>query len=891
MVLIDFKFPERARSISPVKDTTSNAGTPHSMRSTMDASMQDLSSSPSDFQIATPSDQQHPPPDPMADDTAAKTAPPAAMKGAADHPSTSSPTSSTAMPLSRSATLSWQQRPSSRGMTAGRSRPLSMLASENHAARSPRASIEPTPVREESTLPSTFAQSLEAKDPAFFRQTEDRGLGSAAYRKTQTDTLTEMPSGSGAMRLPGLSRDSSLEPEKASMSPPPSARRLLPSREASVRGGPGSAHILSASTSTGSIRSPLPTMSSQRFELPTSDSGSSYGTESTSTGRTLAMSPSQGRMTGERLDRPSSPTKGLGGFVQSAMLKRSDSVNKRWSAQVGPGLSRGNSIASNRSGYDGSKSTMGSIGPPQELRPKGISRETSPISDSRPGSGIHNILVTQQPESSESLSVDVSKISTAANDGVAFSTPILSQDASTSMEVGGLGNREATERSAPSSPTKKWSPSKSSWLENAIKKPESPKPKVAPPQQPNWMAGLNKAKQQHESVDHGRGGNFKEVSVGGFMRSPPPGGVGKSPSISGFPSPFSAGVVEKRKAQSHPEPLQTKPSQDTTVAAKEPVTPPIIEPLRNGNSSQPEKDEGPSEDATNISKSVLEKPSRPKKMLANSRDSPSAKSKPETPPKKNLTSSLKPSKVSSENIAKDEPEFKNVFGKLRRTQTQNYVAPDELKDNILRGKAGLAFTGRPKKTDRKDEFKDSILQKKEAMKGGLPSASTTTTNTLKAQNAPVPEALARRAGLGRAKSSAETTESSEVKLPQTKLSSHNIKSAPQNKPTAGSSFNTSLASILSRGPPTTSAESSAGISLIPTAATEGTASDEMDPGSSNAPRLSHMTKGRARGPKRRLPTTIDQAGPTSPASGSASVTNFLVDESRSKDVSKDQNPM
>ena len=268
-------------------------------------------------------------------------------------------------------------------------------------------------------------------------------------------------------------------------------------------------------------------------------------------------------------------------------------------------------------------------------------------------------------------------------------------------------------------------------------------------------------------------------------------------------------------------------------------------------------------------------------MLANGRDSPSAKSKPETPPKKDFTSSLKPRKVSAANIAKDEPEFKNVFGKLKRTQIQNYVAPDELKDNILRGKAGLAFTGGPKKTDHKDEFKDSILQKKEAMKGGFPSTSTTTTNTSKAQDTPVPEALARRAGLGRTKSSAEKTESSEVKLAQTKLTSHGINSAFLDKPIAGSTFNASLAGILSRGPPTTKPASSAGTSLNSTAATEGPAPDAIGPGSSDAPQLSHMTKGRARGPKRRLPTTIDQTGPASPAPHSATVANVLVDESLS----------
>ncbi|CRK38302.1 hypothetical protein BN1708_020497, partial [Verticillium longisporum] len=61
-------------------------------------------------------------------------------------------------------------------------------------------------------------------------------------------------------------------------------------------------------------------------------------------------------------------------------------------------------------------------------------------------------------------------------------------------------------------------------------------------------------------------------------------------------------------------------------------------------------------------------------------------------------------------------ELKNVFGNLRRTKTQNYVAPDELKGNILRGKAALNATGGPKPSERKDEFKDAILKKKEDFK-------------------------------------------------------------------------------------------------------------------------------------------------------------------------------
>ena len=66
--------------------------------------------------------------------------------------------------------------------------------------------------------------------------------------------------------------------------------------------------------------------------------------------------------------------------------------------------------------------------------------------------------------------------------------------------------------------------------------------------------------------------------------------------------------------------------------------------------------------------------------------------------------------------SKEELEFQNVFGKLKRTQTEKYVPPDELKSNILRGKAGLQVTAGPKLGGRKDELKESLIKQKEAIK-------------------------------------------------------------------------------------------------------------------------------------------------------------------------------
>ena len=780
----------------------------------------------------------------------------------------SSNSSSTATSLSRSGTLSWQQRPSSRGTVSGRSRPLSMVASENNAARSPRASVEPTPVKDDATSRSEIAQSLGAKDPAFFRQTQDRGLGSAAYRKNQTEDVTDMVSAGGTRPLPGMSRETSVEGERPSISPAGSTPWSPPSREGSVRGGLGSTARFTNSASTNSLRSPLPILDSQRFEPPSSDTSSSYGADSISSSRTLAMSPSQGRMAAERTDRPPSPTKGLGGFVQSAMLKRSDSVNKRWSAQASPGLSRGNSIVSNRSGYDGSRQTMSSLAPLQDFKPYSASRETSPISSSRPGSA-HGDLTKPLPSESDghaatnTHNVASDPSSTLAHASVKSELPLGRE----SSPVSKLGKDriadEDVERAIPSSPSKRWSPSKSSWLENAINKPESPKPKAAPPQQPPWMHDLNKAKQRG-SVDLGKGTNFKEISTGGLMRSPPPGGLSTGPSFGGLPAGFRK---PKTQTLSGPEHTQSSNDKEINNTKSSPHSKTDISDVES-----PTRSDGAGVDQQGpvATPKPLPKKSSPSKTALGSRSSPSVKPKPETPPKKDFTSNLKARKVSEEKDSKVEPEFKNVFGKLKKTQTQNYVAPDELKGNILRGKAGLATTGGPKKSERKDEFKESILQRKDTMKAGLPSASTTITNASKIHDTTMPEALMRRQGLTRSNSNIKGLESSENKPSQPvaptmqsatseSVKTRSIESQKQSATNTklGGNFNASLAGILSRGPAPMKSAPNDNPTQHPTSTTDQDSSPKMAQISSSTPQLSHMTKGRARGPKRRLPTVVE----------------------------------
>ncbi|KAL3425926.1 ADP-ribosylation factor [Phlyctema vagabunda] len=213
-----------------------------------------------------------------------------------------------AMP-SRNSPLSWQRRPESQASDRPRSRTLSMVATEN-AARSPKPSPlpsestdEPTPSRDQ------IAQSLASKDPTWFKQTADRGLNSPAYRRNQVEDEDRSDHSSGASRgiqMPGMFA----KPEKEELVD----RSSSPSRMSTSSTARSS--YSAATTGSGGLGSPITLTTAQRFEPPA-----------------MAMSPSQGRISPDRLDRPPSPTKGMGGFVQSAMMKRSDSVSKRWSVQ------------------------------------------------------------------------------------------------------------------------------------------------------------------------------------------------------------------------------------------------------------------------------------------------------------------------------------------------------------------------------------------------------------------------------------------------------------------------------------------------------------------------------------------------------------------------------
>lgn len=751
-----------------------------------------------------------------------------------------------------------------------------MVATENYAARSPRASVEPPPESEKEMSRNEIAAHLGSKDPTWFRQTQDRGAGSAAYRRNQDEVMSDTKSSHGSIRLAGMSRTSATDHEKDIGPAAESGQPQSLSRESSIPGYSerGTNHPNSASlSSTSGFRSPVPIVESQILEPP-STSGSRQGSDVPAS-RAMAMSPSQGRISPERLDRASSPTKGLGGFVQSAMLKRSDSVTKRWSAQPGVSLSRSNSIASNRSGYDNSRRARSNMSPPREQQGAISSRDDM----SRPGSSQSMAATTQKKSDSESNYPGNAPIPTFKERA---STPPSQFHTQTTYS----DNRDdSAKQSPPPSPGKKWSPTKSSWLENAINKPESPRPKVASFHQPPWKANTNQTKQQRGGHDAGKSIGFKEVTPGGLLRSPPMGAGVKPPNIAGIPAHFgvSSGHTPGLAHETAPQALDSPTSQSYATPGSKPGVLRTQSPV-----AQIEKPTEPENPPTDFQTLKLEAPllvkngNAPLSASSTPSEPPAPpKPKPETPPKKDFRANLKSRRTSSEKKEADDLEFKSVFGKLKRTQTQNYVAPDELKDNILRGKAGLTVTGGPKKSERKDEFKESILKKKEAMKAGTSDAGVqkTSRNVATPDNdSPLPEALAKQRGLTRFDTSLTPKELSTNKTAtlEALTKSQDLQGKPSFMPLEkgldthaksqkqpdissklGGGFSSSLADKLARGPPapingmkTGSAKVSEVASIK--AGTSGALALDEPP---NSGQLVHMTKARAKGPKRRLPTS------------------------------------
>ncbi|KIW99845.1 uncharacterized protein Z518_10773 [Rhinocladiella mackenziei CBS 650.93] len=657
--------------------------------------------------------------------------PPASQKLSMPNP----PLNATA--LSRSGTLSWQQRPSSRGPGSIRSRPKSVTS-----ILDVNASAASTPIKNADDMSrEDIAATLGAKDPSWFRQTSDRGVGSAAYRKTETDAEIPPSFAGGAMRLPGMSKDlDSSGAEHVAAEPDKPTPPLSPHKLANP--------MASASPSHSAV---LDLPSFKPLDISTT-------TELDPTG--LGRNPSVRSSAGH----PPSPTKGLGGFVQSAMMKRSDSVSKRWSVQANAGLKRSDSIASSRpppsSGASG-------FTPGQSRASSKDTRgfrdgNSSPLSSSRPVSS----------HGSDPVPVTKDRILPRAQDG--------SVDSPTVAPLSGPGdqikpaetlNQEKTHPTTPPpsesflsrSPSKtmdprRWSPTKASWLESALNKPESPRLIPAKSETPTWKLNMQRSKlEQHNQPSETAAVVPANDTVAERPLSSP---LKQTTTTTTEVRSYKASdkpTSEKtnlRNTAAEPFPaFDDSTSSVMTQAATEKEGKPAI-PSRRNIASAPVgsalKDKSDSELVS--SKELTEPKADGKSQVKDIPDSkpdskpPALKPKPQTPPKTDFRANLKPRQAAPTESNDAEPEFRAVFGKLKRTQTQNYVAPDLFKENITKGKAALNVTGGPQKPKRVDEFKESILQKKDAMKAGGGSTNKrpeSISSTDKGVD-PVPEALARR---------------------------------------------------------------------------------------------------------------------------------------------------
>lgn len=902
--------PERARSISPQKSSPANTPPPSVQRTATQGSERlHLDSSPI---LEPPGSPQSPRDLPSLDSMFARSS------------FSTSPTKENEFPFdgdnkqpsgsgspTRSSTvrgLSWQQRrPQSQHSNRPQSRPLSVVAAEN-AARS-STSLNDALQDPEAMSRDQIAQSLSSKDPAWFRQTADRGDSSEAYRKNQVEDDERTDMTSPRTQLPGMSRGISNEAISDDKSFRPESLDLR-------RGSD----------------SPLPLSAPQKLAPPggedVAESGANQEIEP-------LMSPQLGRGSPTRSDRPVSPTKGMGGFVQSAMMKRNDSISKRWSVQSPAGLQRADSVVSNRTGSDQ---------PTIRARPQSMMvRETSTETSSRPGSRSTSRPTSSYGRDTSSYGKDTSSY---GRDETTEDEPISSK-VTNSLKLNTKPSPEPTESNPENPPEvssktmdpRRWSPTKSSWLESALNKPESPKPKLTSTSsnQPAWMAEIAKAKAQKATnpqpevartptVSHKH-----EVSIGGLTRHFAPGTASK---------PTTPTVVSHRTGGGTPMLVSQRTGGNSSIRHT---------PTDSTTTAEVKSAEVRSAEAPELSSAP--KPQSP--------SLPATKPRSGTMPTRDFRSSLKSRQAPGGSFdASGNPEFKNVFGHLRKATTQNYVAPDELKSNITRGKAALNATGGPKKTERVDEFKEAILAKKKEFQHTQSSGRGISRNASNASENPLPEGLAKSLELARAKSVkssapgtstfAERAANREKPASIPDLLSRRLsrvgleKSDPVPDPLPGKSsraglgsnqespkpsfsarpvddaaaaptlqketsapgrlqgriggglagrFNPALAGLLARGPPPmASGNSNSGGSV-----SQGSDSATDNAEGNSGPKLTHMTKGRARGPRRKAPTTTPAPAaaqqPVSEAPETQKPSTSELGSTSPKELKKDGSPV
>lgn len=683
-----------------------------------------------------------------------------------------------------------------------------------------------TDSKEQDASRTDIAKSLGAKDPSWFRQTADRGTNSAALRKTSNqseDTSYATPLPPTKRQLLGLARESSVEPVKVSPQ-----EDFIASTSALMNSPRDSHSSLFDAQSSGTPKitpdkSPLPTIAAQRFDPPGMTlEPSLISTDTTANPDAMALPSAQRRSSPDRFERPASPTKGMGGFVQSAMLKRSDSVSKRWTVNTG-GQSRPISIASVRvarpGSVDDSQAPAHHNNSPKTLTSP-YSRESTPGRENtiRPSSRPSPSTSQVRPTTPKAVmpSRDRTPVGRLSESPSMKSTPTdnrASHSSKTSIDRPERG-RSTDMTSPPISPSKRWSPTKSSWLERAINK-EQPPPKPREfNNQPSWMSDLNKNRQSRMSKD------MTNVQISASSTVVPQDGAEKREDI-------LANRTNNSVPSTKPKPARL--SQDRPDAIN-------IEQMDNDSNEF-------------------------KLAHSNTNLIPAFTSKSDAVSEKEIQET---SKSHIGNLSKEEkggPEFLKAFGTLKRTKTERYVAPDVLGENVRRGKAALAETDGPQKSNLKDEFKESLIKQKETIKSQSPERKVQM-QAKSRPDPPTPEAIAKKKALGRSDSSANVgnvSKTQTVDEPTTQKSREDDQ--PKSKTTEMPSrvspfgtfrgnklaerFNPGLVSIISRGPES--------IPKIENKRSEAPLRITASGQNEQTGKLEHMTKSRARGPARRAP--------------------------------------
>lgn len=634
-----------------------------------------------------------------------------------------------------------------------------------------------------------IAERLGQKDPAWFRQTNERLAGSPALRKSSDEE--EEGSVAPKKELPGMRTERPKEVDRRSrqeavkdVEPEPvppnvSTPDATPRRPVS-------------STPTGSYRNRAQTFTSGRFELSKKDLS-----------QPPPMSPSQGRIeTPDNDSRTPSPTKGYGGFVQSAMLKREGSVNKRWSQQQPQTGTPARTTTVRPKSFHHSMTSRDSI---RSQLAMGSSRDSSPA-----------------PEGRRSYEAVYDDPNDADARGRAMSTSSFVSDASTVAAPTARPGQGMRRDSSPPplSPgkhyeSKRWSPTKSSWLESALKKGTDNVPASIKPSKPMETVPIFRQTPNTSTVP----------TPNKAVPAPTPTSTKAVPTSSpvssrAVVSPIPTSV--KPVATAKPATVSSKSSEKLPTKLEEPAsikknvaTPPKPEKLalaRSAFESPTNYGRSPSPDKLSSAESS---PKVPRSGLAAKVEitrlmgasfAPRLASRSPSPEKleigmgkleigsptarsvADLRAGLRPRAMSGSGDNKEPPPFLNAMQRLRSTKTQNYKAPNELKDRILEGKAHLNATGGPQKTARPDPLKEQVRSAKTALRNPR-DVEDEEEEPYKYQ--------------GPVKKLPPVEKSMSVLFPNAEPAPKSVapRAEPAKKASVGNKFNSGLAGMLARGPP------------------------------------------------------------------------------------------